>query len=126
MDILAEAGGFEIVQMIGAIIAASERHIPVLIDGFIVSVAAYAACQIKPECRHYMVFSHKSHETPHALVLKKLNATKKGATLTLQYDKNITNLKKIIDILNKNQIIFSEINTYESDLEDVFLKLIKN
>ena len=74
VDILAEAGGFEIVQMIGAIIAASERHIPVLIDGFIVSVAAYAACQIKPECRHYMVFSHKSHETPHALVLKKLNA----------------------------------------------------
>ncbi len=59
-------------------------------------------------------------------ILKKLNATRKGSTLTLQYDKNVTNLKKIIDILNKNQIIFSEINTYESDLEDVFLKLIKN
>ncbi len=45
--------------------------------------------------------------------------------LTLQYDKNETNIKKIINILDLNNINFSEINTYESDLEDVFLKLIK-
>ena len=28
-------------------------------------------------------------------------------------------------IINKNKISFQEINTYESDLEDIFLKLVK-
>ena len=46
--------------------------------------------------------------------------------LKLSYDKNRTNIKKIIDILTKNQINFMEINTSEGDLEDVFIKVIKN
>jgi len=44
--------------------------------------------------------------------------------LSLTYDKNNTQLKSIIEILNKNKIIFNEIDTHESDLEDVFLDLI--
>ena len=46
--------------------------------------------------------------------------------LKLSYDKNKTNIKKIIDILTDNQIDFKEINTSEGDLEDVFIKVIKN
>ncbi len=46
--------------------------------------------------------------------------------LRLRYDKNKTNIKKIIDILNKNKIDFKEINTSEGDLEDVFIKVTKN
>ena len=46
--------------------------------------------------------------------------------LKITYDKNITSLKKIIDILNTKKILFHEINTYESDLEDIFLKLVKS
>ncbi len=44
--------------------------------------------------------------------------------LKISYDKNKINLKKIIDILYKNQIDFKEINTLESDLEDVFMKVV--
>ena len=44
--------------------------------------------------------------------------------LKLSYDKNKTNIKKIIDILNRNKIDFKEINTFEGDLEDVFLKVV--
>tara|TARA_B100001287_G_scaffold264423_1_gene256265 strand:+ start:19 stop:948 length:930 start_codon:yes stop_codon:yes gene_type:complete len=50
----------------------------------------------------------------------------KDKELILNYNKNETNLKNIINILNKSGIEFNEINTYESDLEDVFLKLIKD
>ena len=57
--------------------------------------------------------------------LYKFNPKKDGSKLTLRYDKNETNLKHIINILNQFQIDFKEINTFESDLEDVFLKLIK-
>jgi len=50
----------------------------------------------------------------------------KDQSLRITYDKNITSLKNIIDILNRNNISFQEINTYESDLEDIFIKLVKN
>ena len=58
--------------------------------------------------------------------LKKYKPEIKDDNLIVHYDKKITQLKEIIDILNKNNISFYEINTYESDLEDVFINLIKN
>ena len=53
------------------------------------------------------------------------NPIKDKFKLKLSYDKKLTNLKTIIDILDNEKLDFKEINTYESDLEDVFLKLIK-
>tara|TARA_B100001057_G_scaffold460660_1_gene511910 strand:+ start:364 stop:1293 length:930 start_codon:yes stop_codon:yes gene_type:complete len=57
--------------------------------------------------------------------LKEFQPTLSKNNLKLIYDKNKTNLRKIMNILDNNQIEFKEINTYEGDLEDVFLKLIK-
>ncbi len=57
--------------------------------------------------------------------LRDFNPILENNTLTINYDKNKINLKKIINILDKNNINFNDINTYESDLEDVFLKLVK-
>ena len=47
-----------------------------------------------------------------------------NGTLKLSYDKNKTNIREIIDILKNNQIDFNEINTFEGDLEDVFIKVV--
>ena len=58
--------------------------------------------------------------------LKKYNPIIDNNNLLVNYDKKITQLKEIINILNQNNIIFNEINTYESDLEDVFLNVINN
>ena len=57
--------------------------------------------------------------------LNNYNPKIENGNLKITYDKNTTSLKKIIDILNKNKISFQEINTFESDLEDIFLKLVK-
>ena len=57
--------------------------------------------------------------------LKNFNPKIENSNLKITYDKNATSLKEIIDILNKNKILFQEINTFESDLEDIFLKLVK-
>ena len=65
----------------------------------------------------------KKIQIPHDL--KKYNPLIDDNKLSVNYDKRITKLKEIIDILNKNKITFYEINTYESDLEDVFMNLIK-
>ena len=57
--------------------------------------------------------------------LKNFNPQIENSNLKITYDKNTISLKEIIDILNKNKISFQEINTFESDLEDIFLKLVK-
>ena len=56
--------------------------------------------------------------------LKEFNPVIDNGVLKLSYDKNKTNIKKIIDILNRNKIDFKEINTFEGDLEDVNLKVV--
>lgn len=72
--ILAAVGGLEIAAICGAIIAAAQQRIPVLVDGFIVSVAALAATHVNPSCRPYLIFSHRSAEQGHRLVLDALDA----------------------------------------------------
>jgi nicotinate-nucleotide--dimethylbenzimidazole phosphoribosyltransferase len=73
-QILCAVGGLEIAAIAGAIIAAAQRRIPVLVDGFIVSVAALAASRLNPSCRPYLIFSHRSAEQGHRLVLEALDA----------------------------------------------------
>ena len=58
--------------------------------------------------------------------LNKFNPELVDNKLLVNYDKKMTQLKEIIQILNNNKVNFNEINTYESDLEDVFINLIKN
>jgi len=74
IDVLSEVGGFEIVQMVGGFLAAAESKTPVLVDGFIVSSAAYAASLLNPDCREIMIFAHQSHEAGHQYLLQQLDA----------------------------------------------------
>ena len=72
--ILCAVGGLEIAAIGGAMIAAARRRVPVLVDGFIVSVAALVASRLNPSCRPYLIFSHRSAEMGHRLVLEGLDA----------------------------------------------------
>jgi nicotinate-nucleotide--dimethylbenzimidazole phosphoribosyltransferase len=72
--ILCAVGGLEIAAIGGAMIAAARRRIPVLVDGFIVSVAALVASRLNPSCRPYLIFSHRSAEAGHRLLLEALDA----------------------------------------------------
>lgn len=72
--VLEHVGGYEIVQMVGAYLEATEQKTPVLVDGFIATAAAYAATQLNPQCRDYMIFAHQSHEAGHKYMLEELHA----------------------------------------------------
>lgn len=72
--VLCAVGGLEIAAICGAVVASAQRRVPVLIDGFIVSVAALAAVRLNPTCRPYLIFSHRSAEQGHRLVLNALDA----------------------------------------------------
>ena len=73
-EALRRLGGFEIAALAGACIAAAQQRIPVLVDGFIVSVAALAATQMRPELRPWLIFAHRSAEPGHARVLQAFDA----------------------------------------------------
>ncbi len=67
-------GGLEIGALTGAIIAAAQAGVPILVDGFIVSVAALAAVRINAGCAPWLLFSHRSQERGHRVVLDALAA----------------------------------------------------
>ena len=74
LEALAAFGGFEIAAMVGAVLqAASERRV-VLVDGFITTAAVLVASQLQPAVLQRCVFSHRSGERGHALLLAHLKA----------------------------------------------------
>ena len=72
VDALAKVGGFEIAGLAGVVLGAAAARVPVVIDGFIASVAALAAVRIAPAAAGYLVASHRSVEVGHRLVLQAL------------------------------------------------------
>ncbi len=72
--VLACVGGLEIAALAGAIITAAQAGRPVLVDGFIVTVAALAATRLNPTCIPWLIYSHRSAERGHALLLDALGA----------------------------------------------------
>ncbi len=65
IDVLAKLGGFEIAGMVGIILAACSRQIPVVIDGYVTASAALIAYHLDPKTGDYMIASHKSVEPGH-------------------------------------------------------------
>lgn len=72
IDVLAKVGGLEIGAMAGAIIGAAARRVPVLLDGFIATVAALLAVRLCPNVADFLIAGHRSQEPGHAYVLKTL------------------------------------------------------
>jgi nicotinate-nucleotide--dimethylbenzimidazole phosphoribosyltransferase len=74
-ELLGELGGLEIAALTGAMLAAEQANMIVLVDGFIVTAAALAAVAMAPNARRTMVFAHRSAERGHQLALAALGAT---------------------------------------------------
>jgi nicotinate-nucleotide--dimethylbenzimidazole phosphoribosyltransferase len=67
-------GGFEMVAAIGAMLRAAELKMLIMVDGFIMTACALAACQLCPEARSYMIFGHCGDESGHRRMLDFLGA----------------------------------------------------
>jgi nicotinate-nucleotide--dimethylbenzimidazole phosphoribosyltransferase len=72
LEVLSKLGGLEIAGLVGVIIGAAASGCPVVIDGFIASIAALIAARLAPLSREYMIPSHVSHESGHRLLLGQL------------------------------------------------------
>ena len=67
-------GGFEMVAAIGAMLKAAEKHLVILIDGFIMTACALAAIQLYPAAKDYMIFTHCGDESGHQRMLHAMGA----------------------------------------------------
>ncbi|TYS70475.1 nicotinate-nucleotide--dimethylbenzimidazole phosphoribosyltransferase [Sutcliffiella horikoshii] len=75
IDVLMKVGGLEIAGMVGAILKAAELKIPLLVDGFISTVASLVAQRLYPEVRGYLLIGHRSMEAGHQHAIKMLEKT---------------------------------------------------
>ena len=74
LEALRRLGGFEIAALTGGYISCAHLGLPVLVDGFISSVAALAAARLCPGAGDWLFYSHASAEPGHRTVLKALDA----------------------------------------------------
>lgn len=74
LKILRCVGGFEIAALTGAYLTAAQHGMPVLVDGFISTVAALLAVRINPGAGDWFLFAHTSAEPGHQRVLTALDA----------------------------------------------------
>ncbi|MDO7243896.1 nicotinate-nucleotide--dimethylbenzimidazole phosphoribosyltransferase [Acinetobacter pittii] len=71
---LCAVGGLEIAAIVGAYIRCAQIGLPIIVDGFITSVAALCAVRMNPKVRDWMLFGHQSAEYGHRRILQELNA----------------------------------------------------
>ena len=74
LQVLAEFGGYEIAMMAGAVLGSAMHRRPVIIDGFIATAAALVAVRLQQAALGYCIFSHRSAERGHRLLLEALDA----------------------------------------------------
>lgn len=72
IDVLSKIGGYDIAALAGVFIGGAVYGVPVLIDGFISSVAALCAERLCKGCKDFMIASHVSHEACAGEILKTL------------------------------------------------------
>lgn len=72
IDVLAKVGGFDLAAMCGAFLGGAVYGVPVLMDGFISSVAALCAVRLCPSAKQAVFASHVSAEPAGKLLLQEL------------------------------------------------------
>ena len=74
LQTLFRLGGFEIAALVGAYVACAQEGVVAVVDGFICTVAAMVAVRMNPDCREWLIFSHRGAEQGHRHVLESLEA----------------------------------------------------
>ncbi|MFH6944550.1 nicotinate-nucleotide--dimethylbenzimidazole phosphoribosyltransferase [Flavobacterium sp. FlaQc-50] len=109
---LAYFGGFEIIQMAGGMLAAYDRKMLILVDGFICSVAYLIASKINPNIKRNAIFCHVSAEQAHQKLLNYLEA-KPILNLDLRLGEG-TGCAIALPILKSAEAFLNEMATFEN------------
>jgi nicotinate-nucleotide--dimethylbenzimidazole phosphoribosyltransferase len=110
IDVLSKVGGYEIGGICGVILAAANRSVPVVIDGFISSAGALLAYKLSPLVKEYAFAAHMSEEKGHKIALKYM-----GLEPILDLNMRLgegTGSALAIDVIEAGVKIFNEMATF--------------
>ena len=112
LEVLRKVGGFEIAGLVGLVIGAASRNIPVVVDGFITTSAVAVAIELLPEVKERLFFAHISQEQAHKKVLEKI-----GGDPILDLGMRLgegSGAALSISIIEASLKIYNEMATFES------------
>jgi nicotinate-nucleotide--dimethylbenzimidazole phosphoribosyltransferase len=72
IDILSRFGGLEIAALTGLIREAANLHLPVVLDGYVTSVAALLAAQTDGMINNWLIASHQNHDRGFSFILERM------------------------------------------------------
>jgi nicotinate-nucleotide--dimethylbenzimidazole phosphoribosyltransferase len=75
LDVLRQVGGSELVAMAAAVAAARHRHLPVILDGYVVTAAVAALQRVRGDALDHCLAGHCSAEPGHERLLAALGLT---------------------------------------------------
>jgi nicotinate-nucleotide--dimethylbenzimidazole phosphoribosyltransferase len=75
LDVLSKVGGLEIAGLVGVILGAAAKRVPVVVDGFISGAAALVAYRLAPGVKPFLIASHQSVEVGHKAIWDQLDQT---------------------------------------------------
>lgn len=112
LETLSALGGLEIAGICGLCLGAALYRIPVVVDGFISSAGALAACRICEDVKDYLFFSHCSDEFGHRAFLKQFGA-RPILDLSMRLGEG-TGAALAIQIIEASVKIYNEMATFDS------------
>ncbi|MBQ7565350.1 MAG: nicotinate-nucleotide--dimethylbenzimidazole phosphoribosyltransferase [Lachnospiraceae bacterium] len=84
IDVLAKLGGLDLAALCGVFLGGAIEKIPVVIDGYIASVAALCAVRMNPLCSKAMIASHLTLEKGGQIILEEI-----GKSAVIQADMHL-------------------------------------
>ncbi len=112
LETLRRVGGIEIAALAGAYIGSAMRGVPSLVDGYVATAAATAACRLNAALRPWLLFSHLSAEPGHRYLLADLDATP-----LLEFDLRLgegSGAALALGLLRSACLLHNEMATFES------------
>jgi nicotinate-nucleotide--dimethylbenzimidazole phosphoribosyltransferase len=74
-DTLSKFGGYEIAAMVGLMVGAAARRVPIVLDGVTTAAAALIAAKLSPNAINYFIAGHRGVEPGHTYALQALGLT---------------------------------------------------
>ena len=111
IDVLSKIGGFDIAGLVGVFLGGAICKIPVIVDGFISSVAALLAINMNETVEQYVLASHVSKENAGEMLLKAINKTP-----LLSCDMCLgegTGAVALIPLLEMGLLVYTKMSTFD-------------
>lgn len=111
IDVLSKIGGLDIAGLTGVFIGGAAYNIPIIVDGFISSVAALTAVKICPMVKEYLIGSHLSKE-PASLALTEYLDLKSFINCNMCLGEG-TGAVSIIPLLDMALEVYNKMSTFD-------------